>query len=96
MNDQLKFVPTHLVVPEGTDTLTLVNVGSVPHNFHIPALGIESATVGGGQTLLLTVHLHKAGSYSFDCDFHLMDGMVGTLTVRPRTSTTTSTSSANS
>jgi plastocyanin len=82
MNDQLRFVPDHLVVPVGTDDLKLVNVGSLPHNLHIPALGVLSPTVEGGHTLVVTVHATKPGSYSFDCDIHVMDGMVGTLVVR--------------
>jgi plastocyanin len=82
MNDQLRFVPDRVVVPVGTDALKLVNVGSLPHNLHIPALGVLSPTVDGGQTLIITIHAKKAGSYYFDCDIHVMDGMVGTLVVR--------------
>ncbi len=82
MNDQLRFVPDRIVVPIGTDELKLVNVGSVPHNLDIPALDVVSPTVPGGQSTTVTVHATKAGSYTFDCDFHVMDGMVGTLVVK--------------
>ena len=85
MNDQLRFVPDRVVVPVGNDDLKLVNVGSVPHNLHIPALGVLSPDVAGGQTAVVTIHVKKPGSYSFDCDFHVMDGMVGTLVVRAST-----------
>jgi plastocyanin len=82
MNDQLRFVPDRVVVPAGTDDLKLVNVGSLPHNLHIPSLGVDSPTVPGGQSAIVTIHVTKAGSYPFDCDIHVMDGMVGTLVVR--------------
>jgi plastocyanin len=82
MNDQLRFKPDTIVIPKGTDALKLVNVGSVPHNLHIPALKVLSPTIDGGQTVTITIHATTAGTYAFDCDFHVMDGMVGTLIVR--------------
>jgi plastocyanin len=82
MNDQLRFVPARVVVPRGTDALKLVNVGSIPHNLDIPALGVLSPSIPGGQSVTVTIHATKAGSYAFDCDVHAMDGMVGTLVVR--------------
>jgi plastocyanin len=83
VNDHLRFVPSHLVLPQGTDAIRIVNVGSIPHNLDIPQLGVHSPTVNGHQTITVTVHADKPGSYSFDCDFHVMEGMVGTLVVQP-------------
>jgi plastocyanin len=54
----------------------------LPHNFHIPSLHVLSPTVNGGQTVDVTLRLRRPGSYPFVCDFHVMDGMVGTLVVR--------------
>jgi plastocyanin len=83
VNDHLRFVPDHLVLPEGIDAIRIVNVGSIPHNLDIPRLGVHSPTVNGGQTVTVTVDAAKPGTYSFDCDFHIMEGMVGTLVVVP-------------
>ena len=82
VNDGMSFMPDHLTIPVGTSEIRIRNVGSIPHNLDIPALDAASPTVNGGQTVTMTVHAPKPGTYPFVCTFHVMDGMVGTLVVR--------------
>jgi plastocyanin len=82
VNDQMRFVPSRLVVPLGRVTIRIRNVGTIPHDLDIPALHDESATVAGGQTAYMTIDTTAAKSYYFDCDFHVEEGMVGTLVVK--------------
>jgi plastocyanin len=83
VNDGMSFIPNHLSISVGTSDIRIKNVGSIPHNLEIPALDIASPTVNGGQTVTMTVHANKPGTYPFVCTFHVMNGMVGTLVVRP-------------
>jgi plastocyanin len=83
VNDGMSFLPDHLTISVGTTTIRIKNVGSIPHNLDIPALHAASPTVDGGQTVTMTVHAKKAGTYPFVCTLHVMNGMVGTLVVRP-------------
>jgi plastocyanin len=75
---QLVFSPATISVKAGA-TLTLKNVGSVPHTFTVTGQGID-ITNDTGQTHQVTVNL-SPGTYPFVCRFHESSGMTGTLTV---------------
>jgi plastocyanin len=77
-NGQLIFSPSTISVKAGA-TLTIKNVGSVPHTFTVTGQGID-VTNDTGQTHQVTVNL-PAGTYPFVCRFHEGSGMTGTLTV---------------
>jgi plastocyanin len=83
VNDGMSFTPSHLTIPVGTTDIKIRNLGSIPHNLAIPALDAASPTVNGGTTVTMVVHATKPGTYPFVCTFHVMNGMVGTLVVRP-------------
>jgi plastocyanin len=75
---QLVFSPNTISVKTGA-TLTIKNVGSVPHTFTVTGQGID-ITNDTGQTHQVTISL-PAGTYPFVCRFHEGSGMTGTLTV---------------
>jgi plastocyanin len=77
-NGQLVFFPSSVSVKTGT-TLTIQNVGSVPHTFTISGQGVD-VTNDTGQTHQVTISL-SPGTYPFICRFHESSGMTGTLTV---------------
>jgi plastocyanin len=75
---QLVFSPASISVKTGA-TVTIKNVGSVPHTFTVTGQGID-ITNDTGQTHQVTISL-PAGTYPFVCRFHEGSGMTGTLTV---------------
>jgi plastocyanin len=75
---QLVFSPDTLSVKTGA-TLTVKNVGSVPHTFTISGQGVD-VTNDTGQIHQVTISL-SPGTYPFICRFHESSGMTGTLTV---------------
>lgn len=78
----LRFQPSVLHVHPGVVTIRLVDTGAYPHNLDIPSLHVVSSTVSGtpGNTsTTFTVHVPKAGTYPFQCDFHSSAGMTGVL-----------------
>jgi plastocyanin len=77
-NGQLVFSPTTVTAKQGA-TLTIKNVGSVPHTFTVTGQGID-ITNDTGQTHQVTLSLGP-GTYPFVCRFHESSGMTGTLTV---------------
>lgn len=71
MNDQLKFVPTTVRARTGSVTLTVDNLGRVPHDLVFSDEGIgKTGTIGGMQKQLLKVTFTQAGSFTFVCTFH--------------------------
>ena len=80
MNDKLKFSPSTVNAKVGTVTLTVANVGQVPHNlvFDDSALG-KTGTVDGKTSEPLKVVFDKAGTFRFQCTFH--SGMTGKVVV---------------
>jgi uncharacterized cupredoxin-like copper-binding protein len=70
------------VVARGTVTFTVVNKGSIAHNFKIA--GKKTRLVAPGRSATLKVVFTKAGKYAFLCTLpsHAAAGMKGTLTVR--------------
>jgi plastocyanin len=75
---QLVFSPATISAKAGS-TLTIKNVGSVPHTFTVTGQGID-VTNDTGQTHQVTLNLDP-GTYPFICRFHEGSGMKGTLTV---------------
>ncbi len=73
------FSPTQLTMKQG-DTLTVKNVGSVPHTFTITDKGIDVVN-DPGQSQQVTIDL-PPGTYEFICRFHVSSGMKGTLVVQ--------------
>ncbi len=72
-----------VTIPANTDVrVMLPNLGQVPHNFSIDALGI-SVDLPVGQTVETTINA-PAGTYEFYCNVpgHAPAGMVGTLIVQ--------------
>lgn len=80
MTEQLRFVPSTIKAKVGTVTLTVDNIGQVPHNleFDDSALG-KTKTVAGKTTAALRVAFDKAGTFTFTCTFH--PGMIGKVVV---------------
>jgi plastocyanin len=81
VNDAMRFVPNQFNVVPGTVQISLVNVGSVPHNMDFPTLHQTSATVYGHHRVTMTVTVRQPGTYAFVCDFHVAEGMVGSMVV---------------
>ena len=66
------------------DTITVKNVGVLPHDFTIDALGIAE-TLDPGATVEITIPDDASGDYEYYCSVpgHAQAGMTGTLTVAP-------------
>jgi plastocyanin len=83
-NSMFRFQPMHIAAHTGTLTVTLVDVGSYPHNIDFTTLGAKSQTVtgdSGSTATTLTLQLAKPGRYPFICTYHSSAGMKGVLTV---------------
>jgi nitrite reductase (NO-forming) len=81
MAHDLSFEPKEVRVPAGTEfTLTLQNLGVIPHDLTVASPSIATGIVAGGQTTSIAVTV-PAGSYPFYCSVpgHRQAGMVGTL-----------------
>lgn len=82
------FEPKALTVPVGKSfDIELKNSGAAVHNMHILSQSKEgkdfssNATINPGTDSKFTVKFTKAGTYNFQCDYHVPD-MVGTITVQ--------------
>jgi plastocyanin len=75
----LVFAPTQLTVKQGT-TITVTNVGSVPHTFTVTGQSIDIENQPG-QSQQVAIDL-APGTYPFICRFHVSEGMKGTLIVQ--------------
>jgi Cu-Zn family superoxide dismutase len=74
--------PVNLTVAPGA-TISLPNVGVIPHSFVVDALGLNQE-MPVGQTVEVTIPADAApGDYEYYCDVpgHEPAGMVGTLTI---------------
>ncbi len=72
------FSPSTLTVKKG-DTLTVKNVGSVPHTFTIDGEAIDVVNQpGDSQKVKIGL---APGTYTFVCTYHQSLGMTGTITV---------------
>lgn len=57
------------------------NVGTVPHDLHIPDLNVNIAPVPVGQETVVTFTPTKAGDFRMECHEPGHTAMVGTVTV---------------
>ncbi len=79
---EFKITPNPIKVPAGTVTFNVVNQGTVAHNFVIPALGVRTKDLNGGQRESITVDV-GAGTYDVLCEIagHAAAGMTAKLEV---------------
>ncbi len=78
------FSPNALTVKMGTTVhLDIDNVASEPHNFNLPAFGVNTMNLPTGTTTKVTFTPNRAGTYYFWCSLpgHAEAGMVGRLIV---------------
>lgn len=82
---QYTFAPADLVASAGSRvTLTLRNLGEMPHSFVVPELGVNSGVLVPGDERVITFDLARGGSWETLCDVpgHAEAGMRGTLVAR--------------
>ncbi|HXF72435.1 MAG TPA: cupredoxin domain-containing protein [Actinomycetota bacterium] len=73
------FAPTILEGPAGAEvTLTLRNAGQALHNFEIPDQDVD-VDVQPGQEATVTVTFPSSGAVTFECKYHVAQGMRGEL-----------------
>ncbi len=77
-NNKFVFTPAKVTVKQGA-TITVSNVGNVPHTFTVTGQSID-ITNSPGQSQDVTISL-PPGTYPFVCRFHASLGMKGTLVV---------------
>jgi|ERR687892_810492 plastocyanin len=76
------FDPTCLAV-SSTQALNLDNAGEALHNFSLPDQGVDIDVESGEQEETDTFEDLgvEAGTYRFECKYHLAQGMVGTIVI---------------
>jgi len=79
LGDALVFTPTKLTVKQG-DTITVSNVGTMPHTFTVTDQSIRAVNTPG-QSKQVKIDL-APGTYAFVCTYHAASGMTGTLVVK--------------
>jgi plastocyanin len=61
------FLPANFTVTEGEHvTIVFDNTDDGPHEFQIPALGVDTQIVQGGQTVRITFVPDKVGTFAYD------------------------------
>ncbi|MER3457064.1 MAG: hypothetical protein C4304_09355 [candidate division GAL15 bacterium] len=80
---EFRFEPARLEVQAGRVELVLRNEGVIPHDFAIPALGVQTEYIAAKKEKVVALDL-KPGTYPFECTVggHKQSGMHGTLVVR--------------
>ena len=68
----------------GTVKFTVINKGTITHDFAIPSLNKTTRMLQPHQQQVLTVTFTKKGSYYYDClvPRHAQEGMAGSFTVK--------------
>ena len=79
-NGQFYFNPS-CVKDHGPLTVTVKNVGNVPHNFTVKSLGIND-DIPVGKSITATVKLPASGTVAFYCEYHHASGMQGAFIVQ--------------
>ena len=76
------FDPADLTVPADSE-VTVVNNGSVIHNWIVRGAGVGTAELRPGQLIIVDLKGIKPGRYTVYCDQpgHVEAGQVGTLTI---------------
>jgi plastocyanin len=75
------FKPDAIYARTGKLRVTITNESVLPHNFTVPSLGVQSATIFAGHSISVSLDLKSGGVYPFLCTFHQHDGMTGQLIV---------------
>ena len=81
---EFKFDKATLTVKKGQPvTVTLKNVGKMPHDFVIDELNVRTKQIKSGETDTVQFTSDKAGTYEYYCSVgkHRQMGMKGTITV---------------
>lgn len=81
---EFKFNPSSISVKAGEQVrVVFKNIGSVPHDFVIPDLGIRTKVIGSGSTDTVEFTASKGGAYQFICSVpgHKEAGMIGKIVV---------------
>jgi len=96
MTSSLQFVPDPITITVGT-TVTWTNTATFHHTSTSDTGVWDSGTVNGGGTFSFT--FNTPGTFPYHCTFHVLSGMVGTITVQAAatatpTDTPTSTATA--
>ena len=81
---EFNFNPASISVKAGEQVkITFKNNGRAPHNLILEGLGIETKTIGGGQTDVVEFIAPSSGTYTFFCSVsgHRAAGMEGSLKV---------------
>jgi plastocyanin len=61
------FLPANFTVTEGQKvTIVFDNTDDGPHDFQIPALGVDTHIVEGGQTVRVVFTPDKVGTFAYD------------------------------
>jgi plastocyanin len=82
--NDFRFDPPTVTAHTGKVKVTLVDVGSYPHNLAVAAMHFTSDTVTGGpgqNMTTFTMTFAKPGTYPFECTFHSSAGMRGTFLI---------------
>jgi uncharacterized cupredoxin-like copper-binding protein len=79
---EFRFTLSKKIVAKGTVAFTVVNRGTVAHDFKIA--GRKTALIAPGKSRTLRVAFTKPGKYRYICTLpsHAVAGMKGVLTVR--------------
>lgn len=80
---EFAITPAAILVPPGEVRLRIVNVGTMVHNFSLPALGKKTADLPAGESETLDLGDLTEGTFDALCEIagHASSGMVATLTV---------------
>lgn len=81
---EFSFSPASINVKAGEKVkLTFKNNGRGPHNLIVEGLGVETKTIGGGQTDTIEFETSSSGTYTFFCSIpgHRSSGMEGNLKI---------------
>ncbi len=81
---EFSFSPDSISVSQGEKVkIVFTNTGSVPHNFVIEELGIESRILSPGESQAIIFTASRSGTFSFYCSVgnHRAQGMEGTFEV---------------
>jgi plastocyanin len=82
--DEFTFEPAAITAHPGKVAVTLVDVGSYPHNLAVDVLNFTSDTVTDGigrDTTMFTLTFDEPGTYEFVCTFHSSAGMRGQFVI---------------
>lgn len=76
------FRPADVTVPANSE-VTVVNDGTVVHNWIVKGAGVGTAELRPGQSIIVSLKGVKPGTYTVYCDQpgHVEAGQVGTLTI---------------